>query len=112
MAQISYKGPAHIPGIEEGVDLTAIIDNSSNTVTIEFERELAGSSTWQGNSVEINERLKYSEIVFKTANLPLDTINLVWKFNASKIDDNLAAVIVPQPNKLRVSGEKGFVLTK
>ena len=112
MAQISYKGPAHIPGIEEGVDLTAIIDNSSNTVTIEFERELAGSSTWQGNSVEITERLKYSEIVFKTANLPLDTINLVWKFNASKIDDSLAAVIVPQPNKLRVSGEKGFVLTK
>ena len=112
MAQISYKGPAHIPGIEEGVDLTATIDNSSKTVIVEFERELAGSSTWKGNSVEINERLKYSEIVFKTTDLPLDTINLVWKFNASKIDDSLAAVIVPQPNKLRVSGEKGFVLTK
>ena len=112
MAQISYKGPAHIPGIEEGVDLTATIDDSSKTVTIEFDRELAGSSTWQGNSVEISQRLKYSEIVFKTPHLPLDTIDLVWKFNASKIDDSLAAVIVPQANKLRVSGEKGFVLTK
>ena len=112
MAQISYKGPAHIPGIEEGVELTATIDDSSKTVTIEFDRELAGSFTWQGNSVEISQRLKYSEIVFKTTNLPLDTIDLVWKFNASKIDDSLAAVIVPQPNKLRVSGEKGFVLTK
>ena len=112
MAQISYTGPAHIPGIEEGVDLTATIDDASKTVTIEFDRELAGSTTWQGNSVEISQRLKYSEIVFKTTNLPLETIDLVWKFNASKIDDSLAAVIVPQPNKLRVSGEKGFVLTK
>ena len=112
MAQISYYGPAHIPGIEEGVDITATIDDSTKTVTLEFDRELAGSSIWQGNSVEINERLKYSEIVFKTTNLPLDTIDLLWKFNASKIDDSLAAVIVPQPNKLRVSGEKGFVLTK
>ena len=65
MAQISYKGPAHIPGIEEGVELTATIDDSSKTVTIEFDRELAGSSSWQGNSVEINQRLSIAKSYLK-----------------------------------------------
>ena len=55
---------------------------------------------------------KYNEIVFRTTDLPVKTVDLVWKFNASKIDNSLAGVIVPQPNKLRVSGEKGFVLNK
>ena len=34
MAQISYNGPAHIPGVEEGVDITATIDDSTKTVTL------------------------------------------------------------------------------
>ena len=107
-----YKGSGYIPGIDEKVELTAQINEEEGSVVIQFDREVGGESTWHGNEVEMNHRPKYNEIVFRTTDLPVDTVDLVWKFNASKIDNSLAGVIVPQPNKLRVSGEKGFVLNK
>ncbi len=112
MSFISYTGTAHLPGVEEEVDITATIDEKSNTVSIMLGREIGGSTVWNGGEVVINQRLKYSEITFRTIDLPIESIDLVWKFNASKLDNSLAAVIVPQPNKLRVSGEKGFILNK
>ena len=110
MASIAYTGSAYLPSVDDEVSVTALIDEEQHT--IEFDREIGGSASWRGTSVEINQRLKYSEIVFRTTNLPVETVDLVWKFNASKLDNSLAAVIVPQPNKLRVSGEKGFILNK
>ena len=107
-----YKGSGFIPGIDEKVELTAQINEEEKAVVIQFDREVAGEATWHGNDVEMNQRPKYNEIIFRTTNLPVETVDLVWKFNASKIDNSLAGVIVPQPNKLRVSGEKGFVLNK
>ncbi|SVC22827.1 uncharacterized protein METZ01_LOCUS275681 [marine metagenome] len=112
MSSITYTGSAYLPGVDDEVSVTALIDEEQDTVSIEFDREIGGSASWHGTSVEINQRLKYSEIVFRTTNLPVETVDLVWKFNASKLDNSLAAVIVPQPNKLRVSGEKGFILNK
>ena len=112
MASIAYTGSAYLPSVDDEVSVTALIDEEQHTVSIEFDREIGGSTSWKGNSVEINQRLKYSEIIFRTTNLPVETVDLVWKFNASKLDNSLAAVIVPQPNKLRVSGEKGFILNK
>ena len=112
MASVAYTGSAYLPSVDDEVSLTALIDEEHDIVSIEFNRELGGSASWQGTSVEIKQRLKYSEITFRTTNLPVETVDLVWKFNASKLDNSLAAVIVPQPNKLRVSGEKGFILNK
>ena len=112
MSSISYTGTAHLPGVEEEVDITATIDEESNSVSIMLDREVGGSKVWMGGAVVMNQRLKYSEITFHTTDLPLETIDLVWKFNASKLDNSLAAVIVPQANKLRVSDEKGFILNK
>ena len=112
MASVAYTGSAYLPSVDDEVSLTALIDEEHDIVSIEFDREIGGSASWQGTSVEIKQRLKYSEITFRTTNLPVETVDLVWKFKASKLDNSLAAVIVPQPNKLRVSGEKGFVLNK
>ena len=107
-----YKGSGFIPGIDEKIELTAHINEEERSVVIQFDHEVGGESTWHGNDVEMNQRPKYNEIVFRTTDLPVETVDLVWKFNASKIDNSLAGVIVPKPNKLRVSGEKGFVLSK
>ena len=112
MASIAYTGLAYLPSVDDEVSVTALIDEKQHTVSLEFDRKIGGSASWNGTSVEISQRLKYSEIVFRTTNLPVETVDLVWKFNASKLDNSLAAVIVPQPNKLRVSGEKGFILNK
>jgi hypothetical protein len=112
MRSYIYEGSGFIPGVEKEVGIAASIDESDESVVIKFDREIGGEFTWHGNNVEMNKRPKYNEIVFRTTDLPIETVDLVWKFNASRIDNSLAGVIVPKPNKLKVSGEKGFVLNK
>ena len=81
-------------------------------MSLEFEEPVGGKAVWHGNNVSSFRWTKYHEISFQTIDLPIESIELVWKFNASFLGDSLAAVIVPKPNKLRVSGEKGFILNK
>ena len=74
---------------------------------------MGGSNDWEGVSVQVTRRLKYEEIIFKTIDLPKETVQLTWKVNASHDNDyTVAGVIVVTPNDQRVSGEKGFVLAR
>ena len=42
----------------------------------------------------------------------MDPVQLTWKVNASVMDDSLAGVIIPRPNDKKVTGERGFILSK
>ena len=109
---LKYEGVLNIPGVDDPMQIFATIDVANNEVSIELEESEGLLSRWKCSNVEIARRTKYHEIVFMTQNLPIETVELTWKFNASLTDRSLAGVIVPKPNKLRVAGEKGFILNR
>ena len=112
MSSVYYSGKISVPGVDQECHITTKIDEKNRSVSLEFKEPIGGKSVWRGNNVSSYKRTKYHEISFQTIGLPIESIELVWKFNASFLDDSLAAVIVPKKNKLRVSGEKGFILKK
>ena len=107
-----YNGSVTIPGESETTRLSLFLDNESIKVVLLFDSAVGGAMRWIGSSVRITERLKYTEILFETVDVPKQTIRLVWKVNADLHDGTAAGVVTAQPNKLRVSGEKGFTLIK
>ena len=53
MASVAYTGSAYLPSVDDEVSVTALIDEEQDTVSIEFDREIGGSASWHGTSVEI-----------------------------------------------------------
>ena len=107
-----YEGSVVIPSETDQRSVTALIDREGKAVTLRFSEPVAGSDQWVGSKVRVVERLRYDEIQFATTDLPQDTIELTWKFNAGKDEDTIAGVVIARPNDLRISGEKGFILKR
>ena len=107
-----YQGSVVIPSETDQRTVTALIDREGKAVTLRFDEPVAGSDQWVGSKVKIVERLRYDEIQFATNDLPQNTVELTWKFNAAKDEDTIAGVVIARPNDLRISGEKGFILKR
>ncbi len=107
-----YRGMMTLPGEQEERGVWLSLDAASSSVSIRFDEPIEGSADWQAEGLTVANRLKYNEVVFYTTGLPKETVQITWKFNSSLLDDSLAGVVIARPNALRVTGEKGFVLTK
>ena len=107
-----YKGVMVLPGEQEERGVTLSFDAAAPSVGIQFDEPIEGETQWQAENLAVANRLKYNEAVFTTTGLPKEAIGVTWKFNSSLIDDSLAGVVIAQPNDQRITGEKGFVLTK
>jgi hypothetical protein len=107
-----YEGSLVLPGQTEPRAVSVSLDEDATAVKISFTEPAAGSMVWEGSDVFMARRLKYVEVTFRTTGLPQETVELVWKINASLLDDTLAGVIVVKPNEVRVSGERGFILSR
>lgn len=101
-----------LPGENDERGVSLMLDTASPSVNIRFDEPIEGNTQWEAQDLTIASRLKYNEVVFFTTGLPKETVEVTWKFNSSLIDDSLAGVLIARPNNLRVTGEKGFVLTK
>ena len=107
-----FRGSLAIPSEVDRRDVTVVFDKDSGSVTLKFDEPVAGSSEWRGEEVVMMDRPKYQEIQFFTTGLPKETVRLIWKMNESKLDNTIAGVVVARPNALRVTGEKGYILTR
>ena len=107
-----FRGSLAIPSENDRRDVTVVIDRSDASVTLKFDEPVAGSAEWHGENVLLLDRPRYQEIQFATTDLPVETVELTWKMNQSKLDNTIAGVVVARPNTVRVRGEKGFILTR
>ena len=80
-------------------------------MSVKFAEPVAGSDTWEGNSVVIKRRLKYHEVVFNTVDLPIDDLDLVWKMNVALNARMAAGVVLCRPNDKKIKGEHGFTFS-
>ncbi len=110
--QEEFRGRLTIPTETERRQAIVLVDRKSGAASVRFDEPVAGSSEWDGASLTVVERLKYTEIVFVTTGFPKDTVEIIWKLNANVDDETVAGVAVVRPNELRVSGEKGFTLVR
>ena len=109
---LKYKGVMVLPGEQDERGVTLSLDTEVPSVDINFDEPIEGKTAWQAENITLSNRLKYKEVVFRTTGLPKEEIGVTWKFNSSLIDDSLAGVVIALPNDQRITGEKGFVLTK
>ena len=107
-----YRGVMVLPGEQDERGVSLSVDTAAPSVGIRFDEPIEGSTQWQAQDLTVANRLKYDEVVFITSGLPKEAIEVTWKFNSSLIDDSLAGVVIARPNDQRITGEKGFVLTK
>lgn len=107
-----YRGSVVIPSQTDRRDVTVLVNKADGAASVRFDEPVSGAAEWEGSQVRIVERLKYHEIQFSTTNLPVETVELLWKLNAAKQDDTAAGVVVVRPNDVRVTGEKGFILNR
>ena len=107
-----YRGEITLPGENQATQASLFIDMEGKGLKLRFSDAVAGAHEWEPISIQAHRRLKYNEVVFRTAGLPRETVELVWKVNADKHDGTLAGVVIARPNELRVSGEKGFTLAR
>ena len=107
-----FRGSLAIPSQDDRLGVTVVIDRPNGAVTLKFDEPVAGSAEWRGENVLLMDRPRYQEIQFATTDLPVETVQLTWKMNQSKLDNTIAGVVVARPNTVRVRGEKGFILTR
>lgn len=107
-----YKGVMVLPGEQDERSVTLSLDKAQPLVDITFDEPIEGETRWQSQNLTLANRLKYDEVVFTTTGLPKEAIQVTWKFNSSLLDDSLAGVVIAMPNDQRITGEKGFVLTR
>ena len=107
-----YRGVMVLPGEQDERGVSLSVDTAAPSVGIRFDEPIEGNTQWQAQDLTVANRLKYDEVVFITSGLPKEAIEVTWKFNSSLIDDSLAGVVIARPNDQRITGEKGFVLTK
>ncbi len=110
--QEEFRGLLTIPTETELRQATVVVDHKVGAVSVRFDEPVAGSAEWKSTSLTVVELPKYTEIVFVTTGFPKETVEIIWKLNASVDDETVAAVAVVRPNELRVSGEKGFTLVR
>ncbi len=110
-ASEQFKGRVVLPGEQDARQATLLIDRDSRAVTVRFDEPVAGKAEWKGADVQIAKRLKFYEVVFRTEDIPQESVELVWKCSAALDGLNLAGVVIARPNSLRITGEKGFILT-
>lgn len=108
----TYKGSLVLPGEQDEREVSISINPEDQAVQLQFTEPVGGETNWDGSNVRIVQRLKYGEAVFLTTGLPMDPVQMTWKFNTSNADDSLAGVIIPKPNDMRVRGERGFILNR
>lgn len=109
---MNYQGSVTLPGESNPRKLSLELDSARETVSLSFDPPVEGGTLWEGTSVRVAQRLKYSEVTFITAGLPKENVELTWKFNASLLDDTLAGVVIARPNDQRITGERGFTLAR
>ena len=107
-----FRGSLAIPSETDRRDVTVVLNRSDESVTLQFDEPVAGSAEWRGVDVIMMDRPKYHEVQFFTVDLPKETVRLIWKMNESKLDNTIAGVVVARPNDVRVTGEKGYILTR
>ena len=107
-----FKGVMVLPGEQDERSVTLTLDKAEPSVGITFDEPIEGETHWHAQGLTLNYRLKYDEAVFTTIGLPKEAIGVTWKFNSSLLDNTLAGVVIAQPNDQRITGEKGFVLTR
>ena len=110
--QDEMRGWLTIPTETEPRQATVLVDRKSKAASVRFDEPVGGSAEWKSTSLSVVELPKYTEIVFVTTGFPKDTVEIIWKLNASVDDETVAGVAVVRPNELRVSGEKGFTLVR
>jgi len=109
---IEYKGSLVLPGEQDKREVSISFSQEDQAVQLQFTEPVGGENNWHGSNVRIVQRLKYGEAVFLTTGLPMAPVEMTWKFNTSNADDSLAGVIIPKPNTMRVTGERGFILNR
>ncbi len=107
-----FKGMMTLPGEQDERSVSLSFDASAPSVDIYFDEPIEGETHWQAQGLTVSNRLRYDEAVFITSGLPKEAIEVTWKFNSSLIDNSLAGVVIALPNDQRITGEKGFVLTR
>ena len=108
---LQFRGVLAIPSETDRRGVTLLLSDEGGSPTLQFDEPVAGSAEWRGQNVIVMDRPKYQEIQFATFDLPKETVQLTWKLNRSKLDNTIAGVVVARPNTVRVTGEKGFILT-
>ena len=108
----NYRGSMTLPGDQEPQPIRISLDGGAQQVTVMFDGEVAGSQQWQAVEVRIVERLKFFEATFVTSGIPEDGVDMAWRINADKHDSTAAGVLTVRPNDKRITGEKGFTLTR
>jgi hypothetical protein len=105
-----FKGTVTVPG-DTGVHAVSIfVDIKNDAARVVFESPLGGAKDWAGTDVVLQHRMKYKDLVFKTINLPVEGLELVWKMNFALDDRIAAAIVLVRPNDLKIKGEFGFTL--
>ena len=107
-----YRGSMTLPGDKEPQPIRISLDRGAQQVTVMFDGEVAGSKQWHAVEVRIVERLKFFEATFVTSGIPEDGVDMAWRINADKHDGTAAGVLTVRPNDKRITGEKGFTLTR
>ena len=103
-----FKGTVTIPGDRDTHAVSIFVDIKKEAARVVFESPVGGAKDWAGTKVVLQHRMKYKDLVFKTMNLPVEGLELVWKMNFS-LDDRIAAgIVLVRPNDLKIKGEFGF----
>ena len=105
-----FKGTVTVPGDPGSHAVSIIVDIKKKAARVAFDSPVGGTKDWTGVDVVLTHRLKYQDLVFKTKNLPVDGLELVWKMNFSLDDRIAAAIVLVRPNELKIKGEFGFTL--
>ena len=105
-----FKGTVTIPGDHQDHPVSIVVDMNEKAARVGFESPVGGSTDWIGTDIVLIHRMKYQDFVFKTMDLPVKGLELVWKMNFS-LDDRIAAgIVLVRPNNLKIKGEFGFTL--
>jgi hypothetical protein len=112
---VAYTGMLVLPGEDAPRSVILNVNADQDAVSVHFDTPVGEDSPgtdWEGHAVEIVRRLKYTEGLFITKGFPKESVEMTWKFNAGHDDGSLAGVIIAKPNEHRITGEKGFDLSK
>ena len=101
-----------IPGDKEPQPVRVLLDGEDQEASVHFDGMADGLREWRGAEVRIVERLKFFEATFVTSGLPAEGVKLAWRVNVGKQDDTAAGVLTVRPNDKKITGEKGFTLTR
>ena len=106
-----YYGSVTLPSEKESIGFSLNINRDTKSIELNFSEPIEKSSNWKCTDIKIIRRTKFDEIVFFTHGIPKPSVPLIWKINASLIDNTAAGVVIARENDKGIKGEKGFKLT-